>query len=100
MSRFAVGDRVTIREQQTLFHLRVPAYAQGRSGIVERILPEFVLPEDDAWGRLWNGGRRATLYRVRLYQQDIWPDYRGPVTDTIELEIFENWLTPAEEATT
>jgi thiocyanate hydrolase subunit alpha len=97
MSRFSAGDVVRIRAEQTLSHSRVPAYARGRTGVIERVLPEFVIPEDDAWGRLWQGGRRETLYRVQLHQDDTWPDYRGQPADTHELEIFERWLEPAEE---
>jgi nitrile hydratase subunit beta len=98
MSRFNTGDHVRIRAQETLSHSRVPAYASGRSGVIERVLSEFVIPEDDAWGRTWHGGRRQTLYRVQLHQVDTWPDYRGVAADTNELEIFEHWLEPAEEA--
>ena len=99
MSRFSAGDRVTIRDEQNLVHSRVPAYARGRTGVIERVLPEFVIPEDDAWGRLWKGGRRETLYRVQLHQDETWPGYRGQTGDTHELEIFERWLEPAEETT-
>jgi hypothetical protein len=98
MSRFHQGDLVRIRAQQTLSHSRVPAYASGRTGVVERVLPAFVIPEDDAWGRLWSGGRSETLYRVQLHQADTWPGYRGSTHDTHELEIFEHWLEPAKEA--
>lgn len=99
MSRFSAGDQVRVRAQETLSHSRVPGYAQSRTGVVERVLPEFVIPEDDAWGRLWSGGRRETLYRIRLHQADAWPGYRGPRTDSLELEIFERWLEPAEGTT-
>jgi hypothetical protein len=99
MSRFCKGDRVQIRDQQTLSHSRVPAYARGRTGVIERVLSEFVIPEDDAWGRLWQGGRREMLYRVQLHQAGTWPGYRGSESDTHELEIFEHWLEPAEETT-
>ncbi len=61
------------------------------------MLLEFVIPEDDAWGRLWSDGRRETLYRVRLHQTDTWPDYRGPRHDTLELELFEHSLKPIKE---
>lgn len=99
MSRFAVGDRVRITAQQTLFHSRVPHYVRGRAGVIERVLPDFVIPEDDAFGRLWAGGRRATLYRVRLHQASTWPGYQGPAADAHELEIFEHQLEPAKEDT-
>jgi nitrile hydratase len=98
MSRFQKGDLVRIRAQQTLSHSRVPAYASGRTGVVERVLSEFVIPQDDAWGRLWSGGRKETLYRVQLHQADTWTDYRGSEADTHELEIFEGWLEPGKEA--
>jgi thiocyanate hydrolase subunit alpha len=98
VSRFEKGDRVRIRTEKTLSHSRVPSYASGRTGVIERVLPDFVIPEDDAWGRQWSGGRRETLYRVRLHQIDTWADYRGSAGDSHELEIFEGWLEPAEEA--
>jgi hypothetical protein len=97
MSRFNTGDTVRIRSQKTLFHSRVPEYAKGRNGVIERVLPQFVVPEDDAWGRLWAGGRSQTLYRVRLRQPDTWSDYRGAPSDTSDLEIFEHWLEPTQE---
>ena len=97
MSRFSTGDVVHIRDIRTLFHQRVPAYARGRTGVVERVLSDFVIPEDDAWGRLCKGGRREVLYRVRLHQTGTWPGYRGSAADTHELEIFEHWLEPAKE---
>jgi len=97
---FLAGDPVRVRAQRTLFHSRVPAYARGRTGTVERVLDDFVIPEDDAWGRLWSGGRREVLYRVRLRQLDVWPDYRGESTDTLELEIFGNWLETVKEVAT
>jgi hypothetical protein len=98
MTRFKKGDVVRISHQKTLSHSRIPAYASGRTGVIERVLSDFVIPEDDAWGRLWNGGRSETLYRVQLHQGETWPGYRGSSDDTHELEIFEHWLEPAREA--
>jgi thiocyanate hydrolase subunit alpha len=97
MSRFEVGDKVRITAQLTMFHSRVPHYARGGIGVIERVLPEFVIPEDDAFGRLWAGGRTATLYRVRLHQASTWPGYRGPDSDEHQLEIFEHQLEAAKE---
>ena len=98
MSTFQPGDAVVIRATQPMFHSRLPAYATGRTGVVERVLPDFVIPEDDAYGRLWDGGRRETLCRVRLRQADIWPDHRGGTGDLLELELFESYLTAEKEA--
>jgi nitrile hydratase len=38
------------------------------------------------------------LYRVRFAQKEVWPEYRGPDCDIIEMEIFEHWLEPASGA--
>jgi nitrile hydratase len=99
MTQFTIGDIVRVRSQETLSHSRVPAYVQGQTGVVERVLAEFVIPEDDAWGRLWKNGRHQTVYRVQFHQVDTWPGYKGPTADTNELELFENWLELAEVAT-
>ena len=31
----------------------------------------------------------------RFLQTDIWPDYTGPRHDTLDVEIYEHWLTKA-----
>jgi hypothetical protein len=36
---------------------------------------------------------------IRFQQRELWPDYRGPAADSLELEIFENWLEAAKEFT-
>jgi nitrile hydratase len=72
----------------------VPHYARGAIGFIERVLREFLIPEDDAYGR--PHGRRRMLYRVRLAARALWPDYRGGDKDEVQLEIYEHWLEPVE----
>ena len=96
MSRFAGGERVRILDWLTIGHSRVPRYARGAIGYVERVLRAFLIPEDDAFGR--RQGRKYVLYRIRLKTRSIWPDYRGPDDDEVQLEIYEHWLEPAEES--
>jgi len=90
MRQFKTGERVRIANRVTVGHVRVPTYVRGKIGIVDRELPEFLIPEDDAFGR--PKGRTRPLYIVRLRMSDLWSDYRGSSGDTLELEIFENWL--------
>ena len=33
---------------------------------------------------------------VRFRQTDLWPDYTGFDVDTLETEVSERWLMPAE----
>ena len=40
----------------------------------------------------FDGLPKRTLYRVRIPQTDIWPEYKGNPKDILELEIYEHWL--------
>ena len=95
MSAFAPGERVRIAATPTVGHSRVPSYVRGHAGTIERVLPEFLIPEDEAWQRL--DGRREVLYRVRLPQRELWPDDRSATADVLEIEMFEHWLEPVSE---
>jgi nitrile hydratase subunit beta len=95
VSAFVKGQAVRIADRLTVGHTRVPSYVRGAQGTIERVLREFLIPEDDAFGR--PDGRRLTLYRVRLAARDLWPQYRGATSDEVQLEIYEHWLEPIEE---
>lgn len=91
--RFSIGDRVSVRRANPPGHLRTPFYIRGKIGIIEHICGTFANPEELAYGR--NGLPRQPLYRVRFQQRDLWTDYTGSWTDTLEIEIYEHWLEPA-----
>jgi nitrile hydratase len=95
MSALDVGQAVRIADRRTVGHSRVPTYVRGARGTVERVLREFLIPEDDAFGR--PHGRRLMLYRVRLAARDLWPEYRGGALDEVQIEVYEHWLEPIEE---
>jgi len=90
MARFRPGDTVTVRTGNPPGHLRTPYYIRGKSGVVERVCGEFRNPEELAYGR--SGEPKRVLYRVRFAQPHVWPDYAGPKSDTIDIEIYEHWL--------
>lgn len=92
-ARFSKGDKVRIIAANPPGHRRVPVYARGRTGTIERLCGEFGNPEELAYG--FDGLPKRMLYRVRIRQTDIWPDYQGNPNDLLELEIFEHWLEPA-----
>lgn len=89
---FAAGDRVRVRRAFPPGHLRTPYYVRGKMGIVERVLAAFPNPEEKAYGR--SGQPLQMLYRVRFLQTELWPDYRGPATDTVDVELYQHWLEP------
>jgi hypothetical protein len=94
MAQFGPGDRVRIAERYPEAHHRVPNYAKGAVGQVERVCEAFGQPESLAVGG--DGEPLQTLYRVRLSQSVLWPDYSGAATDTLDIEVFEHWLEPEE----
>jgi len=66
--------------------VRTPVYVRGHRGVVERVVGDFPNPEELAYGR--DGLPERALYRVRFSQEELW----GEGTDTVEVEIYENWL--------
>jgi hypothetical protein len=95
MPLFSVGDRVRIRNSHPPGHRRTPFYARGKTGVIERYCGDFRNPEELAYG--FDGTPRRELYRVRIVQADIWPDYAGAPQDTLDLEIYDHWLERVEE---
>jgi nitrile hydratase len=90
--RFAVGERVKVKRTHPPGHRRTPFYIRGKTGVVERHAGAFPNPEELAYG--FDGLPKRPLYRVRIRQTDIWPDYKGSANDLLELEIYEHWLEP------
>lgn len=90
---FHVGQRVRIADRTPPVHHRVPSYVKGMSGIIERVCGLHGEPEKFIRG---DGEPRRRIYRVRIPQTDLWPDYAGTDDDKLEIEIFEHWLEPTE----
>ncbi len=87
------GDRVRIIDLGKPGHVRTPLYVRGKTGTIDYCCGEFENPENRAYGRV--GQERIPLYRVRLRQRDLWPDYDGSDDDSLVLEIYYHWLQPA-----
>lgn len=91
--RFAEGQRVRIADRTPPIHHRVPSYAKGHIGVVERVCGVHPEPEKCIRG---DGKPLQRIYRVRIPQTDLWQAYEGADGDNLEIEIFEHWLEPAE----
>ena len=88
---FQPGDRVVIARVNPPGHRRTPFYVRGKVGVIERACGEFLNPEELGYG--FSGQPRRRLYRVRFRQHDIWPAYRGSADDTVDVDIYEHWLS-------
>jgi nitrile hydratase len=89
---FESGAHVKVRFAHAAGHVRTPAYVRGHRGVVERLCGSYANPEELAYAR--SGLPAKPLYRVRFRQEELWPDYRGDSSDTVDVEIFEHWLEP------
>lgn len=92
--RFAPGDAVRVRMGRSAGHLRTPFYLRGKIGRVERICGDFQNPEELAYDH--RNGPRLTLYRVRFTMAEVWGDAAERPADTLDAEIFDHWLEPAD----
>ncbi len=91
-----VGAKVRVRRAWPPGHVRAPWYLRGRGGEIIHIAGKMGNPEEFAYGRV--DGPKLTVYRVQFRQTDVWPDYTGMKRDTLVVDIYENWLEPAEAA--
>ena len=91
----APGERVRVRAWDPPSHMRTPAYLRGKVGTVARVHGAFPNPEELAYGH--SGLPAKPLCMVRFRQRDLWKDYSGPDSDTLEVDIYAHWLERVEE---
>ncbi|MFE0753065.1 nitrile hydratase subunit beta [Inquilinus sp. NPDC058860] len=90
-ARFAVDDVVLTRNEHPTGHTRLPRYARGKVGTVERVHGVFVLPDSNAHGR---GESPQWLYTVRFDGRELWGEAADP-TLTVSIDAWEGYLEPA-----
>jgi hypothetical protein len=88
--KFAVGERVRIRDDYPPGHIRTPVYIRGKVGVITCAFGAFKDPELLAYRR--DGLPKKALYQVSFHQKDVWPDYRGADHDMLLIDIYEHWL--------
>jgi nitrile hydratase len=90
-ARFSVGDAVRAKNINPRGHTRLPRYARGKAGVIERVHGFHVFPdvhskgpeEDPQW-----------LYAVRFSGTELWgPD--GDPKSAVSIDAFEPYLDPA-----
>jgi nitrile hydratase len=90
---FQIGQRVRIADRTPPVHHRVPSYAKGHVGVIERVCGLHGAPEKFIRG---DGEPGQRIYRVTISQNELWQDYEGTNNDRLEIEIFEHWLEGME----
>jgi nitrile hydratase beta subunit len=88
---FQPGDRVRARNINPTGHTRLPRYARGRVGVVERRHGAHVLPDSNAHGL---GEDPRHLYTVVFTARELWgSDARA--NDSVRLDLWEPYLERA-----
>ena len=90
---FADGAAVRVRTGSPAHHFRTPEYIQGHVGVVDALCGVYPNPESLAHGG--DGLPRQPLYRIRLRQTDLWPEYSGNAADTLLVDVYQHWLDAA-----
>lgn len=88
-ARFAVGDRVRTRAGHVDHHTRLPAFAAGHVGTVERVHGAHVFPDTNGHGL---GEQPQWLYTVVFDATDLWPD--AAPGHRVSVDAWEPYLEP------
>jgi nitrile hydratase subunit beta len=89
-ARFAVGDRVRTRGVQPAHHTRLPGYARGKLGVVERVHGAHVFPDANSQGL---GESPQWLYTVAFDAGDLWGRMNEPGS-VVSVDAWEPYLEP------
>ncbi len=87
-ARYKVGDRVRTKNIHPTTHTRLPRYARGHEGVVERLHGAHVFPDSAAVGK---GEDPQWLYTVRFDAQELWGADADPKLK-VSIEAFEPYL--------
>jgi nitrile hydratase beta subunit len=88
--RFQVGQRVRARNLHPTGHTRLPRYARGRLGTVDRDHGVFVFPDTNAH---LLGENPQHLYSVRFAASELWGEQVAS-GDAVYIDLWDDYLEP------
>jgi hypothetical protein len=89
--RFRPGERIAVRNINPVHHTRLPRYARGKRGTIERDHGVFAFPDTSAHGQ---GHKPQHVYSVRFTCRELW----GPQAserDVLYLDLWDDYMDPA-----
>jgi nitrile hydratase beta subunit len=89
--RFQVGQRVRARNMHPTGHTRLPRYARGRPGTIDRDHGVFVFPDTNAH---FLGEKPQHVYSVRFAASELWGD-QAATRDAVYVDMWDDYLEPA-----
>ncbi len=89
--RFQVGQRVRARNINPTGHTRLPRYARGKTGTIDRHHGVYVFPDTNAH---FLGEKPQHVYSVRFTARELWGEQASP-RDSVYLDMWDDYLEPA-----
>ena len=87
---FHVGQRVRARNLNPSGHIRLPRYARGKTGVVDRDHGIFVFPDTNA---RFLGDKPQHVYSVRFAARELWGE-QASARDSVHIDLWEEYLEP------
>lgn len=85
--RFAIGDVIETNAVGHVGHTRLPAYARGKTGVIQAHHGAHIFPDAAARGQ----EMPQHLYTVVFTARELWGQ-DAPQNDTVSLELWEDYL--------
>ncbi|MFT6581730.1 MAG: nitrile hydratase [Alphaproteobacteria bacterium] len=87
-AKFKVGDRILVRNIHPKGHTRIPRYARGKRGVIDRDHGVFIFPDTHAE---FKGEKPQHLYSVCFPARELWgPD--AAESDKVYLDMWDDYL--------
>ena len=88
---FRVGQRVRARNINPTGHTRLPRYARGKFGTIDRDHGVYVFPDTNAQ---FLGEKLQHVYSVRFIARELWGSDASP-RDSVYIDLWDDYLEPA-----
>ena len=88
---FQAGQRVRARNINPVGHTRLPRYARGKAGTIDRDHGVFLFPDTKA---SFLGEKPQHVYSVRFAARELWGEQSAP-QDSVYLDLWDDYLEPA-----
>jgi nitrile hydratase subunit beta len=91
-ARFALGQPVRTRSEVPPHHTRLPGYARGKRGVIERVHGSHIFADTHARGL---GEQPQWLYTVAFDERELWGETTTPQQSRVSVDAWESYLKPA-----
>jgi nitrile hydratase len=88
---FQIGQQVRARNINPIGHTRLPRYARGKLGTIDRDHGVFVFPDTNAH---FLGEKPQHLYSVKFSARELWGGQTAPL-DSVYVDLWDDHLEPA-----